>query len=274
MKLPDPSPAEQALLQREGLDTLKGAFAYTGGEALTKPGLGVRERIRLELTDESGAEVVWYLKRYGVAPPHWRLWRWFTGRARRGQAIDEINSILDLAAANVPTMRAVTAGAEVDLFGLRRSYVIVTAVPGEALERCFDDCLARWDEDQLAEFNEALGGLVARLHSAGLAHRDLYASHIFLDETPKGPKLHLIDVARVFKPGWRKWRWQVKDLAQIRYSMPDEWGRGPWRDFLSQYLHLRFARGCGRRMWLWSGCIERRAARMRRRQERRQRRGK
>ena len=102
-------------------------------------------------------------------------------------------------------MRALAAGEERDSLGVRRGYVVVAAVPGEALERCFDDCLARWDEDQLAAFNQALADLAARLHSAGLAHRDLYTPHIFLDETPEGPRLYLIDLARVFKPCWRKW---------------------------------------------------------------------
>ena len=266
MKLPDPRPEEQALLEREGLDTIAGAFAYAGGEALTKPGLGARERIRLKLTDESGAEVVWYLKRYGVAPPHRRLWRWFTGRARRGQAIDEINSILDLAEADAPTMRIVTGGAEVDLFGLRRSYVIVTAVPGEALERRLEGRLARWDEDQLAAFNEALGDLVARLHSAGLVHRDLYASHIFLDETTDGPRLYLIDLARVFRPRARKFRWQVKDLAQLKYSMPEPWVDKCWDGFLRAYLD---GEGDPAR---WGGAIDRKVASIRRQQERRRRR--
>ncbi|MCY2931140.1 MAG: hypothetical protein NTV86_16950, partial [Planctomycetota bacterium] len=47
--------------------------------------------------------------------------------------------------------------------------------------------------------------------------------------------LHLIDLARVIAPRLRRWRWIVKDLAQLRYSMPEEWRNNWWRDFLGWY---------------------------------------
>ncbi len=249
---------EQEILKREGLDTLSGAFAYTGGEELSKPGLGTRQRFSLLLTDETGQTVRWYLKRYGPDPWPVRLRRlWRAGPARR-----EFKNIRRLQTAGVPTMRAVAMGEESDALGVRRSYIIATAVPGEAMERCFDDFLTRHDLDGaiMKRFNDALVNLVGSLHSAGLVHRDLYASHIFLDETPTGLKLYLIDLARVFSLKLRTFRWRVKDLAQLKYSMPTAWVERHWDDFLRRYLSNAGL------VSFWSEAIDRKVASMRQRQ--------
>ena len=47
--------------------------------------------------------------------------------------------------------------------------------------------------------------------------------------------LYLIDLARMFSPRWRRFRWRVKDLAQLKYSMPAAWVAGHWEAFLSAY---------------------------------------
>ncbi|OPX21576.1 MAG: hypothetical protein B1H04_06415 [Planctomycetales bacterium 4484_123] len=132
------------------------------------------------------------------------------------------------------------------LLGVRRSYIVVSAVPGEALERCLEEHLRRWDERAVQCFNAALVELVRRLHRRGCVHRDLYASHIFLDVTERGPELYLIDLARLFSPRWRLFRWQVKDLAELKYSMPAGWVERHWRGFLEAYLGATDAGVVGR----------------------------
>ncbi len=265
------TPEEMALMKREGLDTVEGAFAYAGGRQLRKPGLGTRSRVRLELTDDAGRPVTWYMKRYGPVGRRARLLRSIFLPWRRPQTRADIDGVVSLDNARVPTMRLVHGGEEWDGLGFVRGYVIVTAVAGEALSRCLEDCLARWDEAQLAAFNAALVELAERLHSAGLAHRDLYTAHIFLDETAQGPKLQVIDLTRVFRPRWRKFRWQVKDLAQIKFSMPAGWVEGHWEGFLDEYLSRRgsgsYVLGRGRRAW--SRAIDRKVAFMQGRQRRR-----
>ena len=69
--------------------------------------------------------------------------------------------------------------------------------------------------------SQNLAALVARLHNAGLVHRDLYMSHIFI--RAKGENdldLSLLDLQRVVQTRWRKWQWIVKDLAALNYSTP------------------------------------------------------
>jgi heptose I phosphotransferase len=209
-----------------------------GGEELSKPRLGSRRRVRLDLTDDAGRRVRWYLKCYGPRAWPLRLWRRLSGQERGGPARREFDNIRRLAQAGIPTMRAVTFGQERDWLGVRRSYLVVASVPGEALERCGEDFLRRHADrpEVLEEFTGGLAELVRALHAAGLVHRDLYASHVFLEEAPGGPRLHLIDLARCFSPRWRKFRWQVKDLAALKYSMPPAWVQRYWQEFLNAYL--------------------------------------
>ena len=259
------NPEEAALLKREALDSVGGAFAYSGGERLDKPGLRHRERLRLGLTGGTGREVQWYLKRYGPPLEETGAQRCCGGAHDAGHvspAEAELTNIGLLKAAGVPTMRPVAFGSQKDMWGTVRSYLIVEAVPGDALERCFGEYFARHRDDAaaMAAFNAALVDLVAKLHGAGLAHRDLYASHVFLHEAPGGAELYLIDLARVFAPRWRRFRWRAKDLAQLRYSMPADWADIYWSDFLDQYLARL---GGGRRRL--AGAVNRKVAAMRRR---------
>ena len=238
-KFTDCTDSEQVLLKRENLDTVEGAFAYRGGKSLDKPDLANRERIQIDLVDEMGKPIRWYMKRYGSDSFFKRLGRWIIGKGRSSPARREYENICQLSAIGIPTMRAITFGEERDFLGVRRSYLIVSAVPGEALERCFDDYFRKINENPAAveKFNQALVNLIRKLHDNGLVHRDLYASHIFLDATNDDVELYLIDLARVFAPvSWRQFRWCVKDLAELKYSMPSAWVERYWDDFLKMYL--------------------------------------
>ena len=258
-----------AAVRRAGLDSVDGAFAYEGGEDLSKPGLGHRRRTRLELPDGQGGEHVLYLKRYGPQGVGEALRRWWTNGRRQSPARVEFENIRRARQAGVATMREVICDEDRCLLGARRSFVIVTSVPGEALERCFDAYLADRDAAAVADLTARLAGMVRSLHRAGYVHRDLYASHVFLDGSAAPGQLYLIDLARMFRPRLRKLRWFVKDLAQLKYSMPAAWTAGHWAAMLAEYLG-----GASRRdRRMWDELIGKKVDSMRRRDERRSRRG-
>jgi len=261
--------AEQGRLLREaGLDTVDGAFAYEGGEVLSKPGLGARQRIRLTLRGHDGRAVTWYMKRYGPQPLLRRLIRLPLEVGKASPARREFENIRMVQAAGVATMEPVAWGDEPGLIGIRRSYLVVTSVPGEALERGFEAFMREADEEEMKRFNDGLAELVRRLHAAGLAHRDLYASHVFLDRTPEGPRLYLIDLARLLVLHVRRFRWAVKDLAQLKYSMPPGWVAEHWDSFFTAYLGDVGERAL--RRWGWA--VDAKVDSMRRRRRRRARR--
>ncbi len=61
-----------------------------------------------------------------------------------------------------------------------------------------------------------IGLYVGKMHSAGIAHQDLYLVHFFL----KGPDMvpHLIDLQRVIKEKKLSDRWRIKDLGELLFS--------------------------------------------------------
>ena len=259
-----------AAVRRAGLDSVDGAFAYEGGADLSKPGLGHRRRTRIELVDDRGAAHVLYLKRYGPQRLGEALRRWWTHGRRMSPARVEFLNIRAAHLADVPTMQAVACGEDRCPLGACRSYVIVSAVPGEAMERCFEAYLATRDAAAVAELTARLAAVVRRLHQAGYVHRDLYASHVFLDESAGRAELYLIDLARMFRPRVMKRRWFVKDLAQLRYSMPAAWADAHWQRLLADYL----GGVSDRRRRTWDELIGRKVESMRRRDDRRRRRSK
>ncbi len=234
-------------LRSEGLDTVEGAFAYGGGEDLTKPDLAHRRRTHLRITDSAGRMRDLYLKRYGRESLKDRIRRRWTYGRRRSPAGVEFDNIRAARNAGIETMREVLYAQQFDLFGATRSYLIVTAVPGDALERCFEDYLRAASEREILALTQQLGAMVRTLHDADYVHRDLYTSHVFLDHSVEHPRLYLIDLARMFSPRIRRFRWRVKDLSQLKYSAPRPWvdrfwdvlmesyGRGFDRDFLGRY---------------------------------------
>jgi hypothetical protein len=257
-------PAE--LLTAAGLDTVDGAFAYGGGRDLVKPGLGTRRRTRIELADSDGDTCVLYLKRYGPERLGDRLRRFLTYGPSSPASV-EFENIRAAQRCGVATMDAVAFGHEMGFGGLfaRRSYLVVTSVPGDAIERCGDEFLgAHKAGDGSRRLTKELAKCVAALHAGGFVHRDLYAAHVFLHDSPDGISLHLIDLARVFAPRWRKFRWRVKDLAQLKYSMPASWVKKHWDEFVGIYLDI-----CGGSRDRYFRAIDRKAASILRRQQRR-----
>ncbi|MFW6146741.1 MAG: lipopolysaccharide kinase InaA family protein [Planctomycetota bacterium] len=220
-------PACEATLRDAGLTTYEAFMTTTLGEALVKPGLEGRERIRLTL-----AEQTFYLKRYALP-------------ARAGL---ESSAVRDVKNAGIRTMDLAATGA-----GPRGGFVMVTEVPGDALSRRFDELFQRFDGGPVVGEGLArqLGELAGRLHRAGLFHRDLYADHIFVDVRGDELELYLIDLARVFKPRHlRRWRWRLKDLAALKYSLPSDWTAVYWPTVLEAYTET-----LGRRLPPWAPLV-------------------
>jgi len=238
--LNDPTlhPVVVRFIENNDLETVAGAFAFTGGEHLVKPRLGRRSRTRLRVHDSENRCWEMYLKRYESPSLPARLVRRITGRRNDCEAGREFEAARRLREAGVPVMRPIVWGAETGLLGVKRSYVIVAAVPGDALERVGEEFLQRHlkHPEVLEIFTDELIRIVHRMHEIGYVHRDFYASHIFLHDCEGNIRLYLIDLARAFRPRRRVFRWRVKDLAQLKYSMPWMWAKLYWRRFLEGYL--------------------------------------
>lgn len=196
-----------------------------------KPGK-LRTNFKLELTGEAG-EGVFFLKRH--QPPRFlrRVLSRLTGRTRPSQARIEWDNIFRLAELGMPTMTPVALG---DDRSTGRSFTLTEAVDGQPL----DEFIQHIDFQQRRELARRLGGFVRRLHTAGLTHRDLYLSHVYVvADGQKETALHLIDLQRVGGHAARLRRWCIKDVAQLEYSRPaDATTRTDCMRFLHTYFDL------------------------------------
>jgi hypothetical protein len=191
---------------------LLGALGLTAEGVFTDPRIVVwrdvteRQNCTLDVSGDDGRMRRLHVKRYRAAP----------GRGSPGG--EEVAGIRLLERAGVATVPLVAWGELPD----GRSFVITEDLAGY---RPADKAIAGG-----AAFETLLGPtaeLAARLHDAGLHHRDLYLCHFFVRPAGDGgtgdgaPALRLIDAARVRAlPRFllTRRRWIVKDLAQFWYS--------------------------------------------------------
>ena len=169
-------------LRDERLDTVDGAFAYGGGDELYKANLRHRRRTRVDLTDETGTPRTLYLKRYSRerlsdVMRRIRVYGWATSPASV-----EFKNIVAARQAGVPAMDALIYGDDLTWRGHHRSYLVMSEVPGEAIERTGQAFLDRHgvESDTVQTLTIQLAMTAAKLHGAGYVHRDFYASHVFL----------------------------------------------------------------------------------------------
>jgi hypothetical protein len=185
----------QSIFRELGIDA-EAVFAHE----LIKPWrrLDDRENCTLETTLRDGRTIRWHIKRY---PP--------AGGTTPADA--EAAGHRALQAAHIPTATLVACATLPD----RRSLII------------FEDLAGYQAADKLVEagvsFERLLlptADLAARLHAAGLHHRDLYLCHFFANVVQSPPAVRLIDAARVraLPRLLTRNRWIVKDLAQFWYS--------------------------------------------------------
>jgi hypothetical protein len=188
-------PAHHALVREVGLDA---EAIFDRDDIKPWRTLPDRENCVLDATAGSGTSVRLHVKR-------------FPATAKGTPAADEVRGIEHLQRAGIPTVPLVGWGTLAD----GRSFVVSLDLEG------FKDAekLVRAGTP-FAGLLEETADLAARLHIAGLHHRDLYLCHFFarLRENDR-PDVALIDAARVKPlPGWFANRWIVKDLAQFWYS--------------------------------------------------------
>ncbi len=203
-----------------GLTTIEAVFRFEGGIRLDKDNLSAdRSRLRFAIAEP---QTTLFLKRYDRTPAGRQIRNWMEYGRRVSTADRDRLPGEDLTAAGILTPQVVAFGAEWGTVFERRSFVVTRMLEGaEALERRMPDA---WSNEHGSSggrraFVEKLADFVRRFHATGYCHRDLYLAHVFCD---CAEQLYLIDLQRAFRPRWRRWRWRIKDLAELHYSAPGE----------------------------------------------------
>jgi hypothetical protein len=188
-------PQYQAIMRTVGLDA-EAIFDHPEIVAWRK--LPDRENCTLD-ADIDGKKTRLHIKRYLIPST---------------AATEEVKAIELLRSAGIPTVPLVGHGHIAD----GRSFLITEDLAGyRDAEKMI---VAGTPFETLLE---PTADLAAKLHEAGLHHRDLYLCHFFAKvdgEAKGGVDVKLIDAARVAPMNnfLTRWRWVIKDLAQFWYS--------------------------------------------------------
>ena len=140
-----------------------------------------------------------YLKHYRLADWRARL----QNAVRPCRALLEWNAARAVAAAGIRTFETVAVGRTLAGNRVADSYLVSRAIDGtETLHDFCEETLRRLPQARQSRVRRALAGqlgeLVARLHAAGLVHRDLHAGNILIRAAPADQvELWLIDLHAV-----------------------------------------------------------------------------
>jgi len=213
-------PDYKAAFSKLGLTSIDDVFSFQAGRNLAKNNLAkYRSRVQFEI---NAPAVTVYLKRYDRPPISVQLKNWITSRRRISCGLIGFKSASELTAVGIHTPKTLFYGEQWGTFFEKRSFIITEKIPNaESLERRlpgFFSGLTTVENIKLRrDFIAQLAVFVKKFHETGYCHRDLYLSHIFHSDSGD---FYLIDLARAFKPGVRRRRFLIKDIAQVYYSAP------------------------------------------------------
>ena len=212
-------------LKRHRLDTFDSFFRFKGGKAVKI--LKERSVIRFEVEDID-AKKTFYLKRHnlnfiGVK----RLISLFFPNTDVSEGIKEFRNICIFRKNNLATVVPVAAGEKfVNFFWVEGFLLTEDCSPFIPLEDLIKE---------QPEFFKGMNGkgrkqkllkeiavFARRMHAQGFNHRDFNTTHILVkySAADQSPELAVFDLQRVNKNRLFKFRWMIKSLARVNYSLP------------------------------------------------------
>jgi len=228
-------PDYKTAFSKLGLTSIDAVFSFNVGQNLAKDNLA-RHRSRLQF-EINPPPTTAFLKRYDNPPVLAQFKNWLCHRKISSMSRCDFEPTNKLAAAGVNTPKTISYGEQWGWIFEKRSFIITEKIANaESLERKLPDCFNKPTTVEKLKLRRAfiaqLASFVKKFHATGYRHRDLYFSHIFHGDNGQ---LHLIDLARAFKPIVFAERFRIKDIAQVYYSAP---GR-----YFSKTDRLRFYLG-------------------------------
>ena len=254
-------------LMAAGLSDFDRIYHHHGGEVIKQ--IRTRQVTRIGISRASGTCDL-YLKRHVANRPTFS--EWVEGTIRHtgvSPGILEFHSICDFRKHGIPTATPVAAG-ERKAAGFRYESFLITEsitpyISLETIIRHHPERLQGIKGERLKQvILKAIADLSRQMHDAGINHLDFNADHVMIGPEVKdgNVSLALLDFQRIDRKKWMRFRWMIKTMAELFYSMPDpvfsdqdrqsmfkhyvrRSGNGAWDRFLLQWIK-RKARRIGR----------------------------
>ena len=216
----------QDLLRDAGLQSFESVWRFSGGEVVKQ----IKERsvIRFDFSHH-GMKRTFYLKRHhlkfiGLG----RLLSRFFPELCVSQGRLEFDNICDFRKNKLPTVAPVAAGERsVRLFWSESFLITEDPSPLISLENMLRDYPQYLQGPKHSSRRKILlhemALLARKMHERGFNHLDFNTTHILLhyENHTDVPTLALFDLQRVDKRKFCRFRWKIKSLARLNYSLPD-----------------------------------------------------
>jgi len=210
-----------------GLNHFDSIWDYQGGEIIKR--IKTRSVIRIEFQNHDEKKC-FYLKRHNMEyvglqrllSPFFPKWILSQGRK-------EFENICDFRKCNLPTVVPLAAGEKfVHLFWVQSFVITENFAPFISLEQMFRDhpefLIGPEGNSKKRTLIKEIALLARRMHQNGFNHRDFNATHILIyyEKGSEIPKLALFDLQRVDRKRFLRFRWIIKSIAELNYTMPDK----------------------------------------------------
>jgi len=215
----------QTFLKRHQLDTFNSVFMFKGGE--TAKTLKERSVIRFEVEDIDATKT-FYLKRHNLSfIGLTRLLFLFFPNKAVSEGIKEFKNIYDFRKKNLATVVPVAAGEKFVNFFWVESFLLTEDfspfIPLEDLVKEKPNFFkGRNGKSRKQKLLKEIAVFARHMHAQGFNHRDFNTTHILVkySAADEKPELAVFDLQRVNKNKLFKFRWMIKSLARVNYSLP------------------------------------------------------
>lgn len=213
------------LLKAAGLTDFEAVYRYDGGTVIKD----IRQRtVTFMELEENGLKRRFYLKRHKPEQlgPVNVLMSWIAGR-RCSQGWMEFDNICRFRQKGLPTVEPVACGEKNVGFSRMESFVITEDVfPYIPLEKIIEEHPECFQGEsgghRKRKLIEQVAALARKMHLRGFNHRDFNATHVLVRyrDASVDPELALIDLQRVDKNKLMRFRWIIKTMAELCYTLP------------------------------------------------------
>lgn len=217
------NPRYQELLKTVPFQRMRGLYEGSPGERIKE--MAARSVFRVRLAGAEGPRD-FYLKRHRrefIGP--WALFCFRSPERCRAAGPLEFQTMREFRQAGIATAPPAMAGVRHFRWLWAESFLLTENFdPFISLEALFQNAPDFFEghPERKRRLLAAIARLARKMHQAGFNHRDFNATHLLVHyRTEDGPpKLALFDLQRVDRLRLLSFRWPVKSLARMMYSLP------------------------------------------------------
>lgn len=249
----------QKIFTNNGFNTFNAIWDLIRGETVKK--INGRSVMRFSLDDPilPGSKKYFYIKKHeqcfrgGGKVKNFFMGIFFTSEGKK-----EFDFLSRFRQNGLATATPVSMGEQFVNRNITRSFVITEDFhPYCSLEEIIrkkpEILRGETNREKRKNILRAIALYARRMHQHGFNHRDFNATHVLLlnYETPE-PDVALFDLQRVDRNPLQKFRWPIKTLAELNYTLPREIFSDNDRLFLFKtYKQINTLNLINKLHWLW-----------------------